>query len=91
MDDISPEICRHCLWSSYEICCREALLPKSLQVPLCYDPTETPQCVGVLADVWKGEHNGQVVAAKALRIHIKTKDGLEQTRRVGDPQPVTFS
>jgi len=74
------EIRRRCLRSSYRICGREGLLPKSLSIPLCYNPVDTPQCPGGFADVWKGKHNGQVVAAKALRVY-KTSD-LDLIRKV---------
>ena len=80
---------RECLHSSYKICGREALLPKSFPIPLCYDPTDTPQTYGGLADVWKGNHKGQVVAAKALRVY-KTSN-LERTRKVGDAPLIIFS
>ena len=46
------------------------------------------QCSGGLADVWKCEYNGQVVAAKALRVYLV--DNLEQTRKVGGFQLVAF-
>ena len=73
--------------SLYKICGRQALLPRSLPIPLSYDPTATPQCYGGFADVWKGQHNGQVVAAKALRVY-QTSD-LDRIRRVGFPSLVT--
>ena len=77
-----------CLRSSYEICGRESLLPTSLQIPLCYNPTDTPQTHGGLADVWKGEYKGQEVAAKALKIYI-TSD-LKRIRKVGGVSFVMF-
>ena len=65
------------------------MLPKSLQIPLCFDPAENPHDKGGLADVWKVRHEGQDVAAKSLRVYLA--NGLEQTRRVGGAQPVAFS
>ena len=56
------------------------MLPKSLPIPLCYNPSETPQRYGGFADVWKGEHKGQVVAAKVFRAPV-TGD-REQIRKV---------
>ena len=71
---------------SYRICGHQSLLPKSLAVPICYDPTETPQCHGGFADVWKGEYGGKEVAAKALRISLKSD--LDRIRRVSSPETV---
>ena len=65
------------------------MLPKALQIPLCFNPAENPHGKGGLANVWKVSHEGQDVAAKSLRVSL-TSD-LEQTRRVGGPQPVAFS
>jgi len=65
----------------YRLCGRRALLPRSLTIPLCYDPSESPLCHGGFADVWKGEHRGQEVAAKVLRIYSKNDPG--RVRRVG--------
>ena len=39
-------------------------------------------CHGAFADVWKGRHRGQEVAAKVLKVY--KKDDLERVRRVGD-------
>ena len=66
----------------YETCGRQTLLPQSLLIPLCYDPTKEPLCHGVFAYVWKGKHQGQDVAAKVLRVYQKDSY-IEQTRRVG--------
>ena len=88
MDSLPPDMRRECLRSSYKICGREALLPKSFPIPLCYDPTDTPQTHGGLADVWEGEHNGQEVAAKALRVY--KVDNLERIRKVGGTRLVVF-
>ena len=38
-------------------------------------------CHGAFADVWKGRHRGQEVAAKVLKVY--KKDDLERVRRVG--------
>ena len=66
--------------SSYKICGRQALLPRSLAIPLCYDPTGDPLCHGGFADVWKGRHQDRDVAVKVLR--MDSKNNLERTRRV---------
>ena len=88
LDSLAPGIRRECLRSSYKICGREALLPKSLPIPLCYDPADIPQCAGGFADVWKGEHEGQEVAAKVVKLY--RNNDLESTRRVSGPQLVMF-
>ena len=88
MDSLPSEIRRRCLHSSYGICGRKALLPKSFLIPLCYNPIENPQCHGELADVWKGEHKGRKVAAKALRVY--NADDLELIRKVGGTRLVVF-
>ena len=64
----------------YRVCGRRALLPRSLQIPLCYDRLELPQYSGGFADVWMGDHQGRRVAAKALRVYL-TSD-LTEIRRV---------
>ena len=89
LDSLPPETRRECLRSSYEICGRESLLPKSLQIPLCYNPMDTPQTHGGLADVWKGEYQGQEVAAKALKVYRTSN--LKGIRKVGGAQLVTLS
>jgi len=64
----------------YRICGHQALIPTSLAAPLCYDPATTAQCHGGFGDVWKGQYNGQEVAAKALRVSLTTD--FKQTRKV---------
>lgn len=84
LDGLAPQIRRECLRSLYKICGRQALLPRSLGIPLCYDPTETPLRRGGFADVWRGRHHGQEVAAKALR--VRSTDDFERIRKVGCPR-----
>jgi len=87
LDRLESLIRKRCLRSLYKICGRQALLPKSLPIPLPYDPTETPQCYGGFADVWKGQHNGLVVAAKALRVYHA--NDLDRIKKVCCSGPVT--
>lgn len=70
MDNLPQDVRRRYLRSSYRICGRESILPQSMQIPLCCDLSETPQSCRRYADVWKGEHNGKAVAAKALRVYL---------------------
>jgi len=69
---LSPWLRRQYLTTLCCICSRRALLPKSLQIPLCYDRLQVPQCRGGYADVWIGDHQGQPVAAKVLRVCSKS-------------------
>ena len=66
--------------SLYTTCGRGAKLPKSLSIPLCCNPADTPRYSGVFADVWKGSHDGLEVAAKALRVY-RTSD-FDEIRKV---------
>jgi hypothetical protein len=68
--------------SLHRICGRQALLPKSLAIPLCYNPTETPLCHGGFADVWKGQYDGREVAVKVLKVYRTSN--FEKIRKV-DP------
>ena len=83
---LPPEIHRICLRYLIRTCGLRALIPSSLSIPLCYDPTNSPLYRGGLADVWKGQHNGQQVVAKALRVY--TMNELEIFTKVGRPQLV---
>ena len=83
MDDLPLDVRRRCLRCSYRTCGREAILPKSLSIPTCYNPMDTPQCSGGFADVWRGKYKGQAVAAKALRVY--TTSDFEKIRKVGCP------
>ena len=81
MNSLAPQIRRKFLYAVYSICDHQALVPQSLKIPLCYDPSERPVCYGGFADVWKGQYRGREVAAKVLRVHIKSD--LRRIRRVG--------
>ena len=75
-----PWLRRKCLTALCHICGRQALLPKSLQIPLCYNRLEVPRYRGGFADVWIGDYQGQRVAAKVLRVY--TTSDLDKIRRV---------
>lgn len=70
---------------SYKVCGLHGLLPRSLQIPLCYEPSGTPHAHGGFADVWKGEHLGEKVAAKTLRVSEQTD--FNQIRQVRSSVP----
>ena len=69
LPNLPPRLRRKCLSALCRICGRQALLPKSLQIPLCYDRSDTPLYRGGYADVWKGEYQGRSVAVKVLRVY----------------------
>ena len=85
MDSLSLGAHKRWLRSLCKICDRQALLPRSLEIPLCYNPMDVPLCQGGFADMWKGQYHGRDIAAKALRVY-QTND-FEQIRKVGCPQP----
>ena len=70
----------------YRICGRQALLPRSLKIPLCYDPKVTPLYHGGFADVWKCQYDGREVVAKVLRVYLR--DDFRKITRVGYSRPV---
>ena len=69
-----------CLHFLGRICGHKALLPRSLEVSLCYNISEDPVSCGGLADVWKGQYNGMDVAVQV--IEILPQDDARQVRRV---------
>ena len=70
----------------YDVCGRDALLPRSLELPFSYNTTGDPLVGGGFADVWKGQYQGREVAVKVLRV-FKTDD-LKKTRKVSCPRLV---
>ncbi|KAF9646904.1 kinase-like protein [Thelephora ganbajun] len=78
LDSLAPQIHRRCLRYLYRICGRQALLPKSLAIPLCYDQKGDPVYHGGIADVWEGKYQGREVAAQVLRLW--PGDDTEQIR-----------
>ena len=94
LDNLSPPIRRKCISTLYDICDRQALLPRSLEIPLPRDPNDPPLYHGGVADIWKGLYDGQEVAVKALRVYSVSE--LHVLRRVGSPsfcayQPLTVA
>ena len=78
-----PRLRKKCLATLYKICSHHALIPSSIQIPLCYNRAEAPRYQGGFAEVWKGEYDGIEVAVKALKIFM-TSD-LVKIRKVGFP------
>ena len=65
----------------HAICYCQALLPRSLAFPLCYDKLETRQCAGGFTDVSKGQYAGREVAVKVLRVY--SDSDIRQIEEVG--------
>jgi len=81
LDTLEPWLRRKCLTALCRICGRRALLPRSVQIPLCYDRMDTPLYHGGFAEVWKGEHQGREVAVKVLKVYLTSN--LDKIMRVG--------
>jgi hypothetical protein len=69
MPDLLPWTRQKCLKSLYRTCGRHALLPRALNIPVCYDRTGVALFRGGFADVWKGEYRGRAVAVKVIRTY----------------------
>ena len=78
-----PWLRRKCLATLCKICSHHALIPRSIQIPLCYNQAEDPRYRGGFGEVWKGEHEGIHIAVKVLKI-CATSD-LNKIRKVGFP------
>ena len=65
------------------ICSHHGLVPRSIQIPLCYDRTEDPKCAGGFANVWKSEYEGVQVAVKVLKVFGDSD--LSKIKKVGFP------
>jgi len=61
--------CLHCL---FKICGRQALVPRSLVIPLHYNPRGYPLYQSASADVWRDKHEDREVAVKALRVYASS-------------------
>ena len=72
MSELSPRTRKNSLKLLYRICGRYALLPRALEIPICYDRTGVALFKGGFADVWKGEHCGRDVAVKVLRTYASS-------------------
>ena len=69
LPDLPPRLRKKCIVALCKICGQQVLLPKSLQIPLCYNRSHYPLYCGGYADVWKGEYQGRSVAVKVLRVY----------------------
>ena len=78
---MTPRLRKKILAALCKICSHHVLIPRSIQIPLCYNRAEDPRYQGGFAEVWKGEHKGIEVAVKVLKVSA-TSD-LKKIRRVG--------
>lgn len=81
LDHLEPKLRKKSLTALCRLCGRQALLPRSIQIPLCYDRSGDAPHSGGYADVWMGEHQGCKVAVKVLKIYITSN--LDQITTVG--------
>ncbi|KAF9779225.1 kinase-like domain-containing protein [Thelephora terrestris] len=72
LQDLPQRLRGKCLAVLYWICGRQALLPRALQIPICYNRFDAPLYRGGFADVWKGQFQGSDVAVKVLRLYATT-------------------
>lgn len=93
MDILAPPLRKKCLSTLSKICGRQALLPRSIQIPLCYDRLDTPLYRGGFGDVWKGNYEGREVAVKVLVVYLSSN--LDKITRVSDeygyPSPCSIT
>ena len=73
LPDLPPQLRAKCLSALCRISGRLVLLPRSVQIPPCYNRWDSPLYHGGFADVWKGEYQGLHVAVKVLRVY-RTSD-----------------
>lgn len=76
--DLSLATKSRCLKLLHQMCGRHTLLPNTLKIPLCYDPTSGAFDRGACGDLWAGKYHGRGVAVKVMRVY--SKDDL---RRIG--------
>lgn len=67
--ELPPRLREKCLAVLCRVCSRQGLLPRALQIPMCYNRSNAPLFCGGCADVWRGEHQGSYVAVKVLRVY----------------------
>jgi hypothetical protein len=69
LDKLEAWLRRNCLSILCRICANEALLPQSVQIPICYDQKSPPLAYGGYSEVWKGQYKGCEVAVKVLKVY----------------------
>ena len=84
LGSLTSQLRKKCLSALCKICGRHGLLPRSLQIPTCYDRSEDPLRGGGYADVWMGEYQDRKVAVKVLRVY--STSNLAKIKNVGPAQ-----
>lgn len=79
--DLPSKIRKRCVKALYKICGRHAILPESLQIPLCYDRQGYPVYQGGFGDVWRGRYCDKDVAVKVIR--VRSRPDLRKVVPVG--------
>ena len=72
------QIVTQCLKSLYKVCVSNSLLPQSLGIELCDDPTSIMLYPSGFGDVYKRGCKGREVAVKVLKTYVNS-----------DPQNIT--
>jgi len=87
LEFLDPELRVRCLQVLSKICGRQALLPRSLNIPVSWDPAEAPLYQAGFADIWKGRSRRLDVAIKVPRLYRSV--GHEKIRKVGSGSSLT--
>ena len=80
LDGLTLQLRKQCMNALRKICSRQALLPRSVQIPLCYNRMDAPLYHGEFSKIWRGEHQEREVAVKVLKVH---GNNLVKVTRVG--------
>jgi len=87
LEFLDPALRARCLQVLSKICGRQAILPRSLSIPVSWDPAEAPLYQSGCADVWKGRFRRQDVAIKIPRIYQSV--GYQKIREVSSGSSLT--
>ena len=83
LDTLAPRIQSKCLGVLRKICDHQALLPRSIKIPLCCNLSDTPLDPGARVLAWKGRHQGYHVVVKVLRPIPYSTGDFEMVTNVG--------
>ena len=83
LDTLAPRFQSKCLGVLRSICDHQALLPRSITIPLCCDLSDTPLDPGACVPAWKGRHQGSHVVVKVLRPIPYSTGDFEMVTSVG--------
>ena len=83
LDTLAPRLQSKSLGVLREICDRQALLPRSIKIPLCCNLSDTPWDQDGYTDAWKGQHQGCHVVVRVLRPALDSASDFETVTSVG--------